>query len=365
MIIPEPDLIREIEEQRPSTPPGLLSKPEKDRLIERGLLGLYRWYTDRSQKTRNWHPDRSFDWRNLRTDHSDAISRVIEGFYAVEQYVPDYVGTALNLIRRSYGRSHFHIRWGAEEEKHSDLWLNTLLFLRQRTPQWIEEYKDTLRTREWRLPWEDPLRIACYAVIQERATELNYLNTAIIAQGKSDKPEMAGDKDPVLAQVAHTIAVDEAAHYNFYLEIVRLFLYYYPAKALEALADVVQNFVMPAMDIVPNIRESEEAIIRTGIYGNPRQYVQDVLQVAFNSLGVAGRRALADGVKRFRQVPDPDGNLRDKAIFNMLDYSAVETAIKRLFSKIEQYESEIGFNEVDPTRFVASGLVPVPAPAEK
>lgn len=360
MVKLEPAIIAELEEQRPAAPPGLLSKVEKDRLIERGLVGLYRWYTDRSQKTRNWHPDRSFDWRNLRVDHSEAINKVIEGFYAVEQYVPDYVSTALHMIRRSYGRSHFHIRWGAEEEKHSDLWLNTMLFLRQRTPKWIAEYQEVLRTREWRLPWEDPLRIACYAVIQERATELNYLNTAVIAQGKSGRPEMEGDKDLVLAQVAHTIAVDEAAHYNFYLEIVRLFLYYYPAQALEALADVVQHFVMPAMDIIPNMRENEEAIIRSGIYGSPRQYAQDVLQVAFNSLGVAGRRALANGVKLFRQVPDIDGNLRHTAIFDTLDYSAVEAMAQKLFDRIQRYEEEIGLTDIDPTRFIRSGLAPVP-----
>ena len=39
----------------------------------------------------------------------------------------------------------------------------------------------------------------------------------------------------MLAEVARTIAVDEAAHYNFFLEITRLFLYYYPARTLDAL----------------------------------------------------------------------------------------------------------------------------------
>jgi len=365
MITPEPDLISEIEEQRPHFPAGLLSKQEKDRLIERGLLGLYRWYTTRSQATRNWHPDQTFNWRALRTDHSAELNTIVEGFFAVEQYVPDYVMSMVRLLRQSYGRSHFQIRWGAEEAKHSDAWLNAVLFLRRRTIQWIEDYKHALRNKEWRLPWEDAFHMSFYTVIQERATQLNYLNTALAAQGKSDKPELAGDQDPVLAEVAQTIAVDEAAHYNFFTEAARLLLYYYPARALEALTDVVQHFAMPAVDIIPNFQEFSEALYRTGVYGSARHFSRDVLRAAFENMGVAGRRALADGVKRFRQVPDPDGNLRDTAFFNMLDYSAVETAVKRLFSKIEQYESEIGLNELDPTRFVASGLAPVVVPVEK
>lgn len=359
MIKPEPSIIAEIEAQRPSTPPGLLSKQEKDRLIERGIAGLYRWYTDRSQKTRNWSPDRSFDWRKLRTDHSESLNRVIETFYGVEQYVPDYVSQMLLKVRESYGRSQFHIRWGAEEEKHADLWLNTVMFLRNRTPKWIEDYKQALRSKEWKLPWEDPMHMVFYAVIQERATEINYLNTALIAQGKSDNPEMQGDKDEVLAQVAHTIAIDEAAHYNFYLEMGRLFLYYYPMQALEALTDVLQNFAMPGLDIVPNIRQNEEIIIRSGIYGNTRQLAQDVMQVAFNSLGVTGRRALVNGFKNFRRVPDADGNLCDSAIFSALDYSAVETAVRRLYGRVERYEKEIGLDEIDPTLFIPTGLASV------
>jgi acyl-[acyl-carrier-protein] desaturase len=334
----------------------LLSKQEKDRLIERGIVGLYRWYLSRSQTTRNWNPDRSFNWRALRTDHSPLVQQIVEGFFAIEQYVPDYTTQTIMVARQSHGRSHFQIRWGAEEEKHSDLWLNTMLFLRHRTPKWIEEYKESLRARRYSMPWDDAFHMGLYALIQERATQLNYLNTAVIARGESDKPEMAHEQDPVLAEVAHTIAVDEAAHYNFFLELTRLFLYYYPAKTLDALHDVIQRFTMPALDIIPNAQDFYEAVYRAGVYGSARHYARDVLQVIFDNLSVVGRRALADGLKRLRRVPDEDGNQRETAIFDMIDYATIEGAVKRLFQRIEDYEREIGVAEIDPTRFVASGL---------
>lgn len=359
MLKPDETIIREIEEQRPPFPAGLLSKQEKDRLIERGLIGLYRWYLARSQSKRNWNPDKSFDWRSFRTDLSPSLNAILEGYYAVEQYVPDYTVKTIQMTRKSYGRSHFQIRWGSEEEKHSDLWLNTMIFSRRRDPEWIQEYQQSLRSEEWMMPWTDVFHTIFYVVIQERATQLNYLNTAVIARGQSEVPEHKDDADPVLAQVAETIAVDEAAHYFFFLEVARLYLYYYPTRALEALYDVINNFHMPGFDIIPNRAQLGEILYKAGVYG-PRQYTRDVLAVALKNMGIDDRRSfiknLSEGIKRSRLVPDPDGNPRQTAIFDLFDYDSVEKAVKKLFGRVASYEREIGFDRIDPTRFVPSGL---------
>jgi hypothetical protein len=34
----------------------------------------------------------------------------------------------------------------------------------------------------------------------------------------------------------------------------------------------------------------------------------------------------------------------------------VEKAVRKLFGRVGAYEREIGFDEIDPTRFVSSGL---------
>lgn len=351
-------IVKEIEEQRPPFLVGLLSREEKDRLIERGIVGLYRWYISVSQKKRNWNPDEGFDWSNLRRDLSPEMGHILKGFFAVEQFVPDYVLYSLNMLRRSHGRSHFQIRWGSEEEKHSDLWYNTLLFSRTMEPDAIREYLYDLRGKHWALPWEDPLHLMCYVVIQERATQVNYINTALVAQGKSDKPQFANDIDPVLAKVARTIASDEAAHYNFFLEVLRLNLYYYPAETIEALQDVVVNFAMPADQFIPDFHIFADALYEGGIYG-PREYSRDVLKLALKNLGVAGRKALEQGVRVSRQVPDDkDGNIRDTSFFETLDYDAVEDGVRRMFSRFEKYETQVGITEVDPAPFVPSGMNP-------
>lgn len=355
MAMENSDILQELDEQKPNTPPGLLSKQEKDTVIERAFVGLYRWYVSRSQKTRNWNPNTDFDWRNLRTDHSEKLNTILEGFFAVEQYVPDYVLTLLQVIRQSYGRSHFHIRWGAEEEKHSDLWENALLFSRFRTPEWIEDYKQTLRSQSWELPWDSPLHMIFYTVIQERATQVNYLNTGLIARGKNELPDFENAEDPVLAHASQVISIDEAAHYNFFLEGARLFLYYYPAQALEALQDVIQYFAMPAGNLIPNYDKFAEVVAQAGVYG-PREHLKDVLDIALKNMGVEGRRALQRGIKRIREVPHPDGTMHSTAIFDVLDYEGVTQKVQKLFGRIADYEKEVGFDEVYPTKFIASGI---------
>lgn len=348
----ESSIVAEIDEQRPKAPVGLLSRAEKNRLVERAVTSLYRWYVARSQTTRNWNPDLDFDWRSFSTRHSDEVNTMLEGFYAVEQYVPDYVKNLLDVIRQNYGRSQFQVRWGAEEQRHMDAWRNTLLFARRRSAGWIEQWTDRLRESEWTLPWDDPLRMLFYTVIQERATQVTYVNMSVIAGGRAGYED---DADPILEKVARTIAVDEAAHYNFFNECARLYLYYYPSEALEALVDVIRHFGMPGTTIIPDFPDFEEVVARSAVFG-PRQYAVDVLRVVLRNLDVKAHQALALGIARSRQVPDEDGNMRDTTLFQVIDYGAVEDHVVDTYRRIAKYEAKSGRDGLDPTVMVRSGL---------
>lgn len=345
------DVLDEIMKQRPSAPPSVLSRAEKDRAIQRGFYGLYRWYVDRSQAKRGWNADRSFDWAALGQNHSPELLTIVEGFYGVEQYAPDYTSDLIRLVRRDYGRSQFQMRWGAEEEKHSDLWRNVLLFSRARTPAWIERHTEDLRAEAWVAPYDDPLRMLLYTVIQERATQLYYLNVLKVARGQSDRPQFANDADPVLADVARTIAVDEAAHYAFFLEGARLFLYYYPEETLAALVDVLRNFAMPALDLLPDTDKLARTIYEGGVFDG-RILSRDVIKSALGNLGVTSIRAVERGIARARQVPDPEGKMSGAAAFEGVDFTLVEGVVENLFARIGRYEDEIGLSAIDPTTFV-------------
>ena len=331
----------EIELQCPRFGPELLSHGERARCVERGILALYRWYVARSQDTRNWNPDRSFDWLAVRHDHAEAVHTVIEGFYAVEQFVPDYVHTLLQVIRASYGRSHFHIRWGAEEEKHAELWRNAVLSMGRRSPEWMEDYTDALRKRAWDLPWDDPIHMLFYTVFQERATQVNYVNLGLaLSEGMPDGP-FAHSADPVLAQACRTIAVDEAAHYHFFLEAARLFLYYFPEEAGAAMADVVRHFGMPARDVIPDYAAFGAVLHQSGLFSR-RIHYRDVVAVALKHLGADDIRYVEAGIRRSREAPAPDGTLRTTAIFDSIDHDHVERSVRRLFERTRAFAAEAG-----------------------
>ena len=337
--------------RNPFSRPDSSADKKKTDLYSEDFLGLYRWYVDRSQTKRNWNPERSFDWRAFSKTHSPELMTVLEGYYAVEQFAPDYTAEVVKLTRTSYGRSHFHLRWGSEEEKHSDSWRNTLLFSGKRNLDFIEEYTDTLRANAWTLPFDDLIHTILYTVIQERATQLNYMGLLKIARGESEKSQFAGDVDPVLAEVAHTIAVDEAAHYNFFLEGARLFLYYYPEETLTALGNVLKNFMMPASNLLPEYDKFVKAVYDAGIF-DFRTYGRDVVQAALKNLGVNSLKGMHEGIARLRQVPAMSGEMRETTLLSLVDYSVIENFVESLFARIGNYEAEIGFDEIAPTTFV-------------
>lgn len=324
-----------------------LGRDARRHLVGRYCHALYRWYLSRSQERRNWNPDRSFDWRSLRQDHDDRFMDVVEGFYAVEQYAPDYTAELTRLARAGYGHSQFQIRWGAEEEKHSDLWRNVLLFGRARTPEQLRRYTQDLRENAWEAPFDTPLEMLFYTVFQERATQLIYLKTASLARGEDDG--LAAD--PVLAKAVSAIAVDEAAHYDFFLALARVHLYYFPEQSLDALVNVLRNFMMPAARIVPNYDAFTEALYAARLF-SPGVYGREVAKPALSALGIESVKAVEHGLAQTRATPGSDGSDRPTP-YAGCDFAVLESAVRGLFDRVNRYESETGLDRIDPTVFAA------------
>lgn len=327
-----------------------LTRESRQQLVNQYCHSLYRWYTSRSQQTRNWNPDHSFDWEQLRQDHNEQLIEIVEGFYAVEQYVPDYTAELTRLARQGYGQSQFQIRWGAEEEKHSDLWRNVLLFSRRRTPVQLEQYTRDLRANAWRVPFESPLEMLFYTVLQERATQLIYLKTATIVCGGSSESVAWAATDPLLAKVVATIAVDEAAHYDFFLALARVNLYYFPEESLAAFVKVIRNFVMPATGMYVNYDAFVNTLYKSRLF-TPGIYAREVAKPALVALGIESVKSVEQGLSQTKTVPGLDGVFRPRA-FAGCDFAVLESAVRGLFDRVNRYESKVGLNRVQSTKFV-------------
>ena len=186
-------------------------------------------------------------------------------------------------------------------------------------------------------------------MFQERATQLNYLNMMKIAQGKSEKPHLAGFVDPVLAKVAQTIAVDEAAHYNFFLEGVRMYLYYYPA----AHPGSHQERDRPVLDARrhpdPRLASSSRKRCTTPASTAPATSTATWCRSPSATWASRAARRSKKASSKTREVPDFEGQqLQTTAIWDTFDYGMVEGDVKRLHVKIQEYEKEIGFDGTTP-----------------
>lgn len=320
---------------------------ERQWIIQKTFLGLYRWYVAESQKKRGWNADLDFDGGQFRSHHSEEAWKVMQGFFAFEQYVPDYVSPITQLVRQCHSRSYFHLQWGAEEAKHSRAWADALIFFRHRTCVWMEEYRRDLMCNEWTLSWDDQLHMFVYTVFQEWATRLDYRNFGLLARGTEAYPIA----DPILERVCSTLVTNGAAHYHFFLDGVRLYLYYFSSETLEAVLDVLRHFTMPAQNIVPGWNQVAEAIYRIGIYG-PHKFRKGVVEVIFANLSLVVRRSMEAGLKASRLVPKESGTLHSTAIWETCAPAQVESHVLRLISRIQRYQHRVGQDAIEPWEFV-------------
>jgi acyl-[acyl-carrier-protein] desaturase len=231
------------------------------------------------------------------------------------------------------------------------LWRNVLLFSRARTPEQLERYTSDLRANAWVAPFDTPLEMLFYTVFQERATQVIYSKTAALARGEGNDRTGLHETDSILARVASTIAVDEAAHYDFFLALARVHLYYSPQEALEALVKVLRNFVMPASRIVPNYDAFIKVLYESRLFG-PSIYGREVAKGALMALGVESVKAVEDGLVQTKATPGLDGTPRP-APFSGCNFSVLESTIRRLFDRVNRYEAEVGLAGIQATVFTA------------
>ena len=275
------------------TPVSLLTPEGRNKQIEDGLYANYLAYFRKAEDTRRWKLHRDIPWDRANPAISDDVTTMVEGYFAVESYLPDYTVKTMASIRRSRGRAWFQANWSYEESKHAMAWETWLVTAGKRTQEQMETYFDYLSEKEWDLPCDTPRRMMIYTMIQERATYLNYHNLAARAEREGDA---------ALATALRIVSVDEIAHHGFFYKGVQLYLKYDTAATLDDMSLVFKSFAMPARDFLRNWHEFEDVVAKAGIYG-PREHVRDVQNPILNALGYANRRELERAALRMRIVP--------------------------------------------------------------
>src|SRR5262249_41238175 len=138
------------------------------------------------------------------------------------------------------GRAWFLANWGYEESKHSLVLQEWLGRSKHRTEAQIEEGANWGGMGEGELPMEDVRGMTCYTSGEGLATWLHYRNLR----------QIVGDTDPALSKILSLISIDERAHYDFYLKVMKLHLEDDRTATLEQLKRVLNNFAMPATHLL-------------------------------------------------------------------------------------------------------------------
>ena len=245
--------------------------------FENKFYQLYLEFFNRAESERRWNIQKDIPWQESNPAVSNEIALIVESFMAVELYLPDYTAKILELVRRSRGRAWFQANWGYEESKHSMALEQWLLHSGKRTLKEINEFTEIILSQEWQLPFETPRQMMIYTTFQELSTGLNYRNL---------RRRAFEQNDPALTTALGFIARDEAAHYQFFQDGVKLYLQADREGTLRDVQWVLARFRMPAQDLIPNWEHRGQTIIGQKVFSD-RLFFRDVMRPILTLFGTS------------------------------------------------------------------------------
>jgi hypothetical protein len=251
--------------------------------------------------------------RSEMRDHADLLSKesreILLGDYGVESFIEDYAQMAILASGDSKATRQTYVQWVYDETRHSKaLWYSLVdsgLYSQREMDEYLYQCGQDTWTFERQTGHEaTPERGAAYAIAQERQTKKNYQDMQKRIWNEYGCPADAEGRPqyPAIAGVCQTLAIDEGYHEGVFRRITRIYLKYWPDKALQAMWDVYEKYRMPMVKL-PNAEAFVDAVLSTGI-DSPRQVVRDVLEPTYNALGLESRAALRRAARESWDLPE-------------------------------------------------------------
>lgn len=279
---------------------------ERSRLaIDAGeVRDLTRKATSRAA-ARQWSVD-EVPWAALRPEELTPTDRSVVRFITfIEDHIPGYLTYFLNAFPVSgrdlaieefcFNREYFRflILWANDEERHASV------LTRYQVEAGISDADTLMRDlaeegrKQFALPYESPVQAFTYTLVQEKATQLFYQRFKTVAT------------EPVLRDLLHRLARDEARHFAFYSELLGAYLKRHGlAATVPDLKDVLGTFRMPLADTLHGYWRWSLRIADATAYDHTEAY--DALVRLVNDFATSGGDAsaadLAEFVHRIRAV---------------------------------------------------------------
>ncbi len=246
-------------------------------------------------------------------EHGPAVSpesrEILLGNYGVESFIEDYAVTAIRASGDSRSTRQIYTQWVFDETRHSQaLWyclVDSGLYSQRELDEYTYECGQDTWTFERQTGHEaTPERGAAYAIAQERQTKKNYRDMQRRLWQEYGSPKDAAGRAvyPAIAGVCQALATDEGFHEGVFRKITKVYLKFWPEKALQAMWDVYERYRMPMLKL-PNAEAFVNAVLSTGI-DSPRAVVRDVLSPTYAAMGLESRAALKRAARESWDLPE-------------------------------------------------------------
>ncbi|MBL1098496.1 acyl-ACP desaturase [Streptomyces coffeae] len=256
-------------------------------------------------EARQWSID-ELPWATLRPEELTETDRSVVRFITfIEDHIPGYLtyfldafpvsGEDLAIEEFCFNREYFRflISWANEEERHASVLTRYQIEAGISSPEALMRELAEEGRKKFALPYENPVQAFTYTLVQEKATQLFYQRFKAVAT------------EPVLRDLLHRLARDEARHFAFYTELVGAYIKRHGlAATVPDLKDVLSTFRMPLADTLNGYWRWSLNVIDATSYDHTEAYEALVRLVNdfATSRGNASAEDLAEFVDRIRGI---------------------------------------------------------------
>jgi hypothetical protein len=274
--------------------------------VEQTFWAFFNRSEDPEGWNRRWIVERDVPWEAIaREPLAEDTALMIESFFAVESFLPDFAEKGLGYYRTMVGMSNSHINWSYEELKHGRTLQLILERSGARTPEQTRAFRLALARTAWTMPYPTARQMLIYAAFQEKETQRNYeLLRGVLAAGGSFG---AG-------QGLRIIGRDEAFHHAFYKDLVRMLLEHDEVGTAQDIQKVATSFRMPAQHLMPDMEQRVRVMVRNKVFGK-KQVQNEAIIPTIKAFGfrdadelksVAEARPMPDSEQKLILAPGPE-----------------------------------------------------------
>lgn len=225
-----------------------------------------------AEPAKRWDVDFSFNWTQADASRlTEGERSAVQFITIIEDHLPGYfalyeknfpVDNSVDLDTFMHNRElyHFSIRWAQEEDTHARV------LSRYQVASGLAGH-DELRAsladegrKRFDLPYTEAVQFFTYPLIQEKATQIFYQHLR----------QVVGD--PLLSEILVRLSRDEARHFSFFADMVRIYLERYGDLVVDPIREVIAGFRMPLANTIRGYWRWALKIADTARYDHTEAY---------------------------------------------------------------------------------------------